>query len=88
VASSALQGASVVSMHADQAPAADRAFQLWTIRDAASPAPVNAGLLHPGEASAVEIVPGVPGNDVFAVSEEPATGSVQPTQIVSQVLLT
>ena len=34
VASSALQGASVVSMRADRAPAADRAFQLWTIRDA------------------------------------------------------
>ena len=90
VASSAQQGASVVSMRADRAPSADRAFQLWTIRDVAAPAPVNAGLLPAGEASAAQVVDGVPGNDVFAVSVEPAAGSAQPTpdQIVAQVLLT
>lgn len=89
VASSALQGASVVSLRADRAPAANQAFQLWTIRDAASLQPVNAGLLHPGEAAAAEIVEGVPGNDAFAVSVEPAGGSVRPTpgQIVAQVSL-
>jgi anti-sigma-K factor RskA len=90
VASSALQGASVVSMRADRPPAADRIFQLWTIRDISSPAPVNAGLLRPGEAAAAQIVEGVPGNDAFAVSVEPAGGSPTPTedQIVAQVLLT
>jgi anti-sigma-K factor RskA len=90
VASSAQQGASVVSMRADRAPAADRAFQFWTIRDAAQQVAVNAAVLPAGEASAVEIVPGVPGNDVFAISVEPAGGSPAPTkgQIVAQVLLT
>ncbi|MFI7545860.1 anti-sigma factor domain-containing protein [Actinoplanes sp. NPDC049599] len=90
VASSALQGASVVSMRADRAPAADRAFQLWTIRDISRPAPVNAGLLLPGEAATAQIVDGVPGNEAFAVSVEPAGGSPLPTegQIVAQVLLT
>jgi len=90
VASSALQKASVVSLRADQAPAADRAFQLWTIRDVAKPAPVAAGLLLAGEASTAQIVEGVPGNDAFAVSVEPAGGSAQPTagQIVAEVLLT
>jgi anti-sigma-K factor RskA len=88
VASSAQQGASVVSLRAERAPAADRALQLWTIRGTAKP--VNAGLLPAGEASAAQVVDGVPGNDVFAVSVEPATGSAQPTkdQIVAQVLLT
>ncbi len=88
VASSALQRASVVSLRADRAPATDRAFQLWTIRDGAKPVP--AGLLQPGEASAAQIVQNVPGNDIFAVSVEPARGSAQPTpdQIVAQVLLT
>jgi anti-sigma-K factor RskA len=90
VASSALQGASLVAVRADRAPAADQAFQLWTIRDIAYPAPVHAGLLPAGEASAAQIVEGVPGNEVFAVSVEPAGGSAQPTQgqIVAQVLLT
>lgn len=90
VASSALRGASVVSLRADRAPGADRAFQLWTIRDVADPVPVNAGLLLPGEASTAQIVNGVPGNDAFAVSVEPARGSAQPTagQVVAQVLLT
>ena len=89
VASSALQGASVVSLRADRAPAANQAFQLWTIRDAARIQPVDAGLLPPGEAAAAEIVEGVPGNDAFAVSVEPAGGSAQPTpgQIIAQVSL-
>lgn len=88
VASSALQQASVVSMHADRAPAANQAFQLWTIRG--NQAPVNAGLLPAGESSASQVVNGVPGNDAFAVSVEPAAGSVKPTegQIVAQVFLT
>jgi anti-sigma-K factor RskA len=88
VASSTLQGASVVSLRADRAPATDRAFQLWTIRGTAKP--VNAGLLPAGEASTAQVVDGVPGNDIFAVSVEPAAGSVLPTkdQIVAQVPLT
>lgn len=86
VASSASQGASVVTMRADTAPARDRAFQMWTIRGT-GPA-VNAGVLLPGQGSAVEIVRGVPGNDVFAISLEPAGGSPSPHEVVSQVFLT
>lgn len=86
VASSASQGASVVSMRADTAPAKDRAFQMWTIRGT-GPA-VDAGVLPAGQASAVEIVRGVPGNDLFAVSLEPAGGSPSPHEIVSKVYLT
>ena len=61
-----------------------------TIRDTAAHTPVEAYLLPPGEASTARIVDGVPGNDVFAVSLEPAAGSPRPTegQIVAQVLLT
>jgi anti-sigma-K factor RskA len=89
VASSATQGASVVSLRADHAPPPGRVFQMWTIRNSASPA-VNAGVLQPGEASTVEIVSGVPGNDLFAVSVEPTGGSPRPNtdQIVAKVQLT
>ncbi|MEV6596988.1 anti-sigma factor [Actinoplanes sp. NPDC051346] len=86
VASSREQAASVVSVRADRAPAADRAFQLWTIRGTGAPASV--GLLGAGEQSAIELVGGVPGNDVFAVSLEPAAGAVSPSRIVAQVPLT
>jgi len=86
VASSAAQGASVVSIRADRAPAAGRAFQMWTIRGAGRP--VSPGVLPAGEASTVEVLDGVPGNDVFAVSLEPAGGSAQPTTVVAEVPLT
>ncbi|MEV4709365.1 anti-sigma factor [Actinoplanes sp. NPDC049316] len=86
VASSAAQGASVVSIRADRAPGAGRAFQMWTIRGTGNP--VSPGVLDPGEQSAVRVVDGVPGNDVFAVSLEPAGGSAQPTTVVAEVPLT
>ena len=88
VASSAQQAASVVSLRDERPLAADRAIQLWPIRRAAGP--VNAALLPPGEASAAQVVDGVPGNDIIAVSVEPAAGSTRPTedQIVAQVPLT
>ncbi len=88
VASSALQGASLVSLRAERATATDRALQMWTILGT-GPAR-NAGLLPAGENSGVEIVQGVPGNDVFAVSVEPAKGSLSPTvsEIVAKVPLT
>ena len=44
-------------------------------------------LLQP-EASAVQIVNGVPGNAFFAVSEEPARGSAQPTNVLAKIQLT
>ncbi|MEU4218814.1 anti-sigma factor [Actinoplanes sp. NPDC026623] len=88
VASSQQQDAGVVSLRADEAPPADRAFQMWKIRGT-GPA-VSAGVLPAGQASTVQVVDGVPGNDVFAVSVEPAGGSKVPTvpRIVAQVPLT
>ncbi|HEV7961971.1 MAG TPA: anti-sigma factor [Actinoplanes sp.] len=83
VAYSASQGSSVVAVRADSAPGSDRAFELWTIRGTGSP--VEVGLLAAGEQSAVRIVDGVPGNDVFAVSLEPAHGSPTPTDIRARV---
>jgi anti-sigma-K factor RskA len=85
VASSALQAAAVVSMHADTAPSPNQAFQFWTIRGKA--APVSADVLAAGEQSAVEVVRGVPGNDTFAVSLEPAGGSSSPSDIRATVNL-
>ena len=85
VASSAGQGASVVAIRADAAPGASRAFQMWTIRGTGSP--VSAGVLNPGAQSGLEIVNGVPGNDSFAVSVEPAGGSLQPTTVLAKVPL-
>jgi anti-sigma-K factor RskA len=88
VASSASQGASVVSMRADRLSTASQAFQMWTIRDGEKPVPVPAGVLPAGQEAAVRVVDGVPGNDVFAISLEPAGGSPQPTDVVAKVYLT
>ncbi|GID98437.1 anti-sigma factor domain-containing protein [Amorphoplanes digitatis] len=85
VASSEQQAASVVSLRADDAPPAGQAFQMWTIRGTGPAA--NAGVLPAGQASTVQVVDGVPGNDVFAVSVEPAGGSPSPTEVVAQVPL-
>jgi anti-sigma-K factor RskA len=86
VASSATQAASVVAIRADTAPGSNRVFQMWTIRGTGNP--LNAGLLQPGAAGGVQVVDAVPGNDVFAVSVEPATGSLQPTNVLAKVQLT
>lgn len=86
VASSREQAASVVSVSAAQAPAADRAFQMWTIRGTGKP--VSAGLMGAGVQSGIALLEGVPGNDVFAVSLEPATGAAAPTLVMAQVSLT
>jgi anti-sigma-K factor RskA len=83
VASSALHRAGVVMVGAERAPAADQAFQLWTIRGQA--APVSAGVLAAGSPAAVEIVDGLPDADAVAVSLEPAGGSATPSTVVAQV---
>ncbi|MFI5494631.1 anti-sigma factor domain-containing protein [Actinoplanes sp. NPDC051859] len=86
VASSREQAASVVSFSAAQAPPAGHTFQMWTIRGAG--APVSAGLMGTGVQSAIALVDGLPGNDVFAVSLEPAAGAATPSQVVAKVSLT
>jgi anti-sigma-K factor RskA len=76
VASSVGQNAGVVLLGADAAPADGRVYQLWTIRGGAAK---SAGPLNPGQASAVQIVNGLPGSTRVAVTVEPAGGSSQPT---------
>jgi anti-sigma-K factor RskA len=86
VASSALQDAAVVLLGADAPPSGGRVFELWTIRGTT---PTSAGVLAPGQASAVQIVDGLPGSDAFGVTVEPAGGSLAPTlPLVATVQLT
>jgi anti-sigma-K factor RskA len=77
VASSALQDAGVVLLGADAAPSDGRVFELWTIRGTTA---TSAGVLDPGQNSAVQIVNGLPGSDAFGVTMEPPGGSPTPTQ--------
>lgn len=86
VASSQLMNAGVALVGADRTPRADQSLQLWTIRGTGDPQ--NAGVLTAGRSSGTEVVEGLPGTDVFAVSLEPAGGSAKPTTVLAQVELT
>ncbi|MFI7601056.1 anti-sigma factor domain-containing protein [Actinoplanes sp. NPDC049681] len=87
VASSATLRASVVTIRSDRTLAANQALQMWTIRGTGSP--VSPAVMAPGEESGVAVLDGVPGNDVFAVSLEPAGGSPTPSStIMAKVQLT
>lgn len=87
VASSAAHKAGVVVIAARSAPAPDKSLQFWTIAGTAPPAAGEA--LDAGDASDVRIVDGLPGNDFFAVTVEPAGGSPTPSnQRVAIVSLT
>jgi anti-sigma-K factor RskA len=77
VASSPSQDAAVVLIGADNAPATNKAFQLWAIRGTT---PTSAGVLAAGESSAVRIVEDLPGSDALGVTLEPEGGSVTPSQ--------
>jgi len=84
VAFSESLNSSVVTVRADSRPAADQSLQLWTIRGTAAH---DQGALPPGVQSTVQIMDGLPGNDAFAVSLEPAGGSPQPTDVLAEVEL-
>jgi anti-sigma-K factor RskA len=86
VASSQLRNAGVVLIGADRTLTSDQALQLWTIRGTTPPA--SAGVLAAGAASATQVVDGLPGTDVLAVSLEPARGSATPTTVLARVPLT
>ena len=79
VAMSPAQNAGVVLLAAATAPPAGKAFQLWTIAERQGA--VSAGILAAGVSSASRIIEGLPANETFAVTVEPATatGSAQPT---------
>jgi anti-sigma-K factor RskA len=77
VASSVLRNAAVVLLGADAPPADGKAFQFWAIHGAT---PTDAGVLAAGQASAVQIIDGLPGSSAFGVTVEPAGGSPTPSQ--------
>jgi anti-sigma-K factor RskA len=86
VASSASKNAAVVSLGAQRAPAANQAFQMWSIHGTT---PTGAGVMAAGEGSAMAIVDGLPGSDALGVTLEPAGGSATPTlPLYAQVSLT
>jgi anti-sigma-K factor RskA len=59
-------------------PGPDHVYQLWLV-PAGSVTPVSAGLLPVGQAQATQLIEGVRGRVMFAVSLEPAGGSPQPS---------
>ncbi|HEX8343939.1 MAG TPA: anti-sigma factor, partial [Actinoplanes sp.] len=78
--------AGVVLVAAGTAPASDRTLQLWTLRGST---PTSAGLVGAGVGSTERIIEGLPGQDGFAVSLEPApNGSVTPSNVLGSVRLT
>lgn len=72
------QDAGVVVLADAPAPGPDRAYQLWLV-PTGSTTPVSAGLLPAGQAQATELIQGVRGRAMFAVSLEPAGGSPAPS---------
>ena len=72
------QDAGVVVLADAPPPGPDRAYQLWLV-PTGSTTPVSAGLLPAGQAQATELIQGVRGRAMFAVSLEPAGGSPAPS---------
>jgi len=72
------EDAGVVVLADAPPPGPDRAYQLWVV-PAGSVTPVSVGLLQAGRSAATELIEGVRGRAVFAVSLEPAGGSPQPS---------
>ena len=84
VASSAREGAGVVLVAAGAAPSSDQSLQLWTLRGTT---PTSRGVLAAGLGSTVRVVEGLPAEEAFAVSLEPAGGSATPTRVLGSVRL-
>ncbi len=85
VVTSQARNAAVVLMSEAPPPGSDRAYQLWLIRGST---PQSAGVLAAGQTGATRYLTGVSGVDSLGVTNEPATGSAQPTTpILGQVSL-
>jgi hypothetical protein len=76
VASSRLRDEGLIMLAAGSAPAGGRVYQLWTVR---SQQAISEGVLKVGQATAVQIVDGLPGASDVGVTVEPAGGSASPT---------
>lgn len=76
VSSSRLQNAGVIMLAADDAPAAGRVYQMWTIQ---AGAPASAGALREGQSAAVQVVEGLPAMSNVGITIERAPESATPT---------
>lgn len=70
------QDAGVVVLAGAPMPGPDRAYQLWVVDGVR---PISVGLLPAGQSQATQLIEGVRGRGLFAVSLEPAGGSLQPS---------
>lgn len=73
-------GATVLEGDGIDAPEGDDVYELWRIADAAAPEPMIREFRPEDDGSVALLMEGVnPGDDVFAVTQEPAGGSDEPT---------
>jgi anti-sigma factor RsiW len=63
-------------------PGADRAYQLWVLKD---DVPANAGVLPTGSGDGVTLFGGVRGAGAMALSDEPGGGSPTPTHVLTRM---
>lgn len=76
VAVSGQENTAVATMEGMRQPLAGRCYQFWRIRDGAA---VPAGLFPAGQADGSHLIPDVQGFQMVGVTEEPCSGSAQPT---------
>ena len=76
--------AAVLAVSADVAPAPDRAFQLWLLKDGT---PIPSRVLPPGTAASTVLVQGLAGHQGLAVSEESSSGAQTPSRVLAALLL-
>jgi negative regulator of sigma E activity len=73
-------GSTVLEGEGVDAPEGDDVFELWRIADSAAPEPMIREFRPEDDGSVAELMEGVnPGDDVFAITQEPAGGSDEPT---------
>ncbi|GAA0802291.1 anti-sigma factor [Spirilliplanes yamanashiensis] len=76
--------AGVLTVSAAAAPASDHAFQLWLIRDEKA---LPGTVLPAGQAASTVVVEGLAGNAGIGVTEEVATGSQTPSEVLAKLSL-
>jgi hypothetical protein len=77
VAVSGQQNTAVATVEGMRAPLAGRCYQFWRMGDSEV---ASAGLFPAGQANGSHLIPGVEGYRMVGVTEEPCTGSAQPTR--------
>jgi negative regulator of sigma E activity len=73
-------GSTVLEGNGVEVPEGDDVYELWRIADEAAPEPMVREFRPEDDGSVAELMEGVnPGDDLFAVTQEPAGGSDEPT---------